>query len=586
MKRLKSILGSGVTVENSLTYNMENKFLIITPSYNNSDWVEYNLASVLNQTYTNWRLIYIDDNSTDDTFAKASEILKDNPKCRLIKNEVNKGATANYFENLESYVEDPQEIIVHLDGDDWLVDESVLENLNKFYNEKDCWMTYGGFLCYDGTDQAAVPFPQGTEYPDFIHNHKKYREDAWRASHMRTYRGFLMQAYNRNDLKSLIDGEYYWHASDLAFQFPFMEMCPKEKIGVVDFSTYVYNQTKSNTTRTREREDASNHKYEIEIRNRKKYKEGLTGEKLDQINVFNKDYYFEFNHIPKKFTFCYNQEDGEYDMTILCDPAIIQYFAGEFKVNRKVPLVARLFEQREYFQRRIYDLILKHHEEFDAVLTFDRELLKLVPNAIFFPPTEITQFNKLPNPFGYEPYKSDLFPGYEIPDDVCQMYPKSRLVSTIVSSKAFLPGHVRRLEFIKSIRHKIDLYGRGMGREIPSKIDALRDYMFSVAIENVEADDNYFSEKIIDCLITGTIPIYHGCVNIGEFFDMRGILYFSNEAELHKIVDSLTPELYQQMLPYAKENFERSMKWALNNDMAYDMYYKGIIDKGIVRKTK
>ena len=52
-----------------------NKFTIITPSYNNIDWVEYNLASILNQTHTNWRLLYIDDCSTDGTFEKVSEIL-------------------------------------------------------------------------------------------------------------------------------------------------------------------------------------------------------------------------------------------------------------------------------------------------------------------------------------------------------------------------------------------------------------------------------------------------------------------------------------------------------------------------------
>ena len=45
----------------------KNKFVIITPSYNNEEWVEPNLASMLNQTYTNWRTIYINDCSTDNT---------------------------------------------------------------------------------------------------------------------------------------------------------------------------------------------------------------------------------------------------------------------------------------------------------------------------------------------------------------------------------------------------------------------------------------------------------------------------------------------------------------------------------------
>jgi hypothetical protein len=118
-----------------------------------------------------------------------------------------------------------------------------------------------------------------------------------------------------------------------------------------------------------------------------------------------------------------------------------------------------------------------------------------------------------------------------------------------------------------------------MGREIPSKIDALREYMFSVAIENVSCDDNYFSEKIIDCFLTGTVPIYHGCIHIGEFFDIRGILYFENQKQLDDIINNLSEQKYYEMLPYIKDNFERSHKWPLDNDMTYDMFYKKIIEK-------
>lgn len=562
---------------------MQNRIKIIIPSYNNTDWVEYNIASVLNQTYTNYEVLYIDDASQDDTFDKVSQAVGSLPNWQLKRNETNQGATANYFDHLDKFVED-SDIVVHLDGDDWLYDENVLEQLNNFYNEKDCWMTYGGFVCWDGTEDPKLPYPQSTPYSEFIHNHKLYRRDDWRASHMRTYRGSLLKALPKDALQSLEDKQYYWHASDLAFQFAYMEMCPKDKIQVVDFYTLVYNQSNQNSQRTREREHIDNSKYEVEIRNRKHYKEGLKGEKLPQINLWNKDYFHEYNNIPTKFSFCYEQVDGEFDMTVLCDPAILQYLAGEFKVERDVPLAVRLFEQREYFDRRIYNAILENYDKFDAVLTFDRELLKLVPNAVFLPPTEVTQFNRLPNPFGHPPYKSDLIDTYEIPEGTYKVYPKNKLVSAIVSSKAFLPGHVKRLEFIKAIRSKIDLFGRGMGKEVPSKIDALRDYMFSVSIENVSCDDNYFSEKIIDCFITGTVPIYHGCTNIGEFFDMRGILYFENQEQLDEIIDSLTPEKYESMLEYVKINYEKALKWPLDNDMVYEMYYKDIIAKGVNRK--
>lgn len=555
-----------------------NKFTIITPSYNNIDWVEYNLASILNQTYTNWRLLYIDDCSTDGTFEKVSEILKDNPQCKVIRNEVNKGAAYNYIEPVRHLFPDDHEIIVHLDGDDWFFNDNVLGDLDNYYTRTKCWMTYGKFVCWDGSGDVTQSFPQGTPYDDFIHRHKFYRRDQWRASHLRTYKYFLWKNIDREDLKSKIDGEYYWHASDLAWAFPALEMCPKGNIGVVDFITHVYNATPKNQIRTREREATDNSKYEAEIRNKKTYRQGLGNGKLPQVNVFNKDYYMEYNSIPTKFTYCYEQADGEFDMVLLCDPAIKDYLEGRIKIDRKVPIVARLFEQREYFHRELYNLVIQHQDKFHTILTFDRELLKMLPNAKFLPPTEVTQFNRLPNPAGHAPYKSEQFTQYEIPEDKAyQIFPKSRLVSAVVSTKAFLPGHKKRLEFIEAIKNRIDLYGRGI-REIPSKLDALRDYMFNIAIENVSCDDNYFSEKIIDCFLTGTVPVYHGCIHIGEFFDERGILSFQTQEELDAIMDSLTPEKYQEMLPYIEANYKKCFEWPLNNDMLYDKYYNAIID--------
>ena len=556
-----------------------NRFIIVTPSYNNSEWVEYNLASVLNQTYENWALVYVDDCSTDDTYEKVSEILKDNPKCKVIKNETNKGAAYNYIEYVRYFFPEDNDIIVHLDGDDWLYDENVLEKLNALYNEKDYWMTYGKFVCWDGSGGVTESFPQGSAYDDFIHNHKMYRRDQWRASHLRTYKYFLWNSIDREDLKSRFDGEYFWHASDLAWAYPALEMCPKDKIGVVNFNTHVYNATPKNQIRTKEREAVDNSKFEIEIRNKKTYREGIGQGKLPQVNVFNQDYYFEYCNVPTKFSYCYQQPDGEFDMTILCDPAILEYLEGKIQIERKAPIVARLFEQREYFQKNIYNAVIENYNKFDVILTFDRELLKLLPNAVFLPPTEVTQFNRLPNPYGHPPYKSPLIDTYELPDSALQIYPKSKLVSAVVSTKAFLPGHVKRLNFVRAIEHKIDLFGRGI-KELPSKLDGLRDYMFSVAIENVSCDDNYFSEKIIDCFLTGTIPIYHGCIHIGEFFDERGILSFQTQEELDAIIDSLSLEKYNSMLEYAKINYEKCYEWPLNNDMLYDMYYKKIIENG------
>ena len=55
----------------------ENKFKIVIPSYNNEQWIEHNVASILNQTYTNYDVLYINDASTDDTLSHIQKIKLD-----------------------------------------------------------------------------------------------------------------------------------------------------------------------------------------------------------------------------------------------------------------------------------------------------------------------------------------------------------------------------------------------------------------------------------------------------------------------------------------------------------------------------
>ena len=50
-------------------------------------------------------------------------------------------------------------------------------------------------------------------------------------------------------------GEYYYNAEDLAVSFFCLEMCPKEKIGVLNFPTYTYNEDPEIVQRGLERQD-------------------------------------------------------------------------------------------------------------------------------------------------------------------------------------------------------------------------------------------------------------------------------------------------------------------------------------------
>ncbi len=84
--------------------------------------------------------------------------------------------------------------------------------------------------------------------------------------------------------------------------------------------------------------------------------------------------------------------------------------------------------------------------------------------------------------------------------------------------------------------------------------------MFHIAIENCSIK-NYFTEKLIDCFQSRTVPIYYGCKNIGEYFNDCGIIQCHSLEDIIKACNQITPEVYERMLPVLDDNYERSMAW-------------------------
>ena len=119
-----------------------------------------------------------------------------------------------------------------------------------------------------------------------------------------------------------------------------------------------------------------------------------------------------------------------------------------------------------------------------------------------------------------------------------KVHEKTKLVSMIASNKRMCEGHVRRLQFVDKFRDKLDFYGRGFN-EISCKEDGLRDYMFSVGIENA-VYDTYFTEKLTDCFACGTIPIFYGCKGVTEYFNEDGIIFLDDDFDLSMLTKDLS----------------------------------------------
>ena len=146
-----------------------------------------------------------------------------------------------------------------------------------------------------------------------------------------------------------------------------------------------------------------------------------------------------------------------------------------------------------------------------------------------------------------------------------KIYEKSKMISMISSNKTMCEGHRLRLEWVDRIGDQLDLYGRGFN-EIADKEEGLCDYMFSVAIENGQYE-TYFTEKLLDCFATGTIPVYLGAPDIGDHFNKDGIIDLTDEFDVSE-------EIYYNKMEAIKDNLERAKKMEVLEDFIWENYLR------------
>ena len=173
-------------------------FVVLIPSYNNEKYCAQNLVSVLNQNYQRFRVIYVDDASTDLTNRKVKEIIGRHPRgnrVKLIRNDNNLGALANIYYSVHKYTKD-DEVIVLVDGDDSLAHPNVLSRLAQEYSKNVYWVTYGQFKNKIAGDKGwAADIPR-----DIVRN-KKLRSFPHVPTHLRTFKSWLFKKIKKEITK-------------------------------------------------------------------------------------------------------------------------------------------------------------------------------------------------------------------------------------------------------------------------------------------------------------------------------------------------------------------------------------------------
>lgn len=212
------------------------EMVIVTASYNNAQWVPAYFNSLASQTYRDWFVIYIDDNSTDNTVALLEDLIQQHQldsQFVLIKNKKRMGHLLNQYSAIYSC--DPKTIVVIIDGDDWLANEHALETIYNTYQDGNTWLTYGQFWYLDKNKKGfCKPIPQEVIERNGI------RDISWRASHPRTFYAGLFHKIQFEDL--LYEGHFFPKCADVATMFPMIEMAGPH-VTFIPEVLYVYNDS-------------------------------------------------------------------------------------------------------------------------------------------------------------------------------------------------------------------------------------------------------------------------------------------------------------------------------------------------------
>lgn len=213
-------------------------------------------------------------------------------------------------------------------------------------------------------------------------------------------------------------------------------------------------------------------------------------------------------------------------------------------VKRKV---AWILEPRAIYPQ-VYQWIEQNNKLFDFVLTFDAALIERGENFLYYPHGRCWINN----------YKE---------------IEKSNKVSIVASSKNHTVGHQLRHQVISKLGDKINTYGYGY-KPVEEKEEALSPYKFSITIENSK-QPGYWTEKIVDCFATKTIPIFWGDTSVNNYFNKDGIIYFDNIEDLERIINDISingDRIYNERSKAISDNFNTVEQYRIPEDWIYKTY--------------
>jgi glycosyltransferase involved in cell wall biosynthesis len=220
--------------------NKQQRINVIVPVYNAENYIEKCVQSIEAQDYDNYHVYIIDDCSTDSTRSLIYKSIQDHSKFSIIYNAENKGAVCNQIETVSELCNDFDDIIMLIDGDDWLInDPNIFHKYNNIYTE-DVEFTYGS--CWSVVDNIPLI---AQEYPPEVKEVGGYRDYkfSWNMpyTHLRTFRRHLLNRLDSFDCFKDENGEWLKAGGDTAVFYNLIEAAVPERVVCIPDVVYNYN---------------------------------------------------------------------------------------------------------------------------------------------------------------------------------------------------------------------------------------------------------------------------------------------------------------------------------------------------------
>ena len=147
---------------------MHNKIDIIIPNYNNGEFLDKSIRSVIKQSFRNWRIYIVDDNSNDNSRSILKKY-KNNKKIKLYYLKKNMGPS--YCRNY-AISKSKSELIAFLDSDDFWAKDKLKKQI-EFMKRNKLAFTFTDYIpFFNQSDRylKATNIDKSLNYNQFIHN--------------------------------------------------------------------------------------------------------------------------------------------------------------------------------------------------------------------------------------------------------------------------------------------------------------------------------------------------------------------------------------------------------------------------------